>query len=679
MEKFSKAIKYWETSEEEYESLRESLQSLGDDASTSAIEEVADQSTGEVLNEKEINILLRDERSGPRTTQQIVGLLSRRIEYVRSNITSLRSQLQAAGGSSTAAQVSDQAQHDDGADYPLMEIQEQLDEDDNVISSSITPASVAAPQVIEALRKAGINGPSLPQQDDDPPHQVESGSSDEKTVKDSKPTSPILKQTSRSPPKHRRDQQPSPSTSESDSKGSDCKAARRRKSVTFADGTKQAPPTPTEPRSAKDVQAAKRASIARRVKAEVRGSIDALKKVHNAGFISDEVFDRFRQEYVERLQSLPSTIDKHHNVAPQAPSDQKDKPNGLAPPVEEYSPTIPTDESPEDAALRREMIRYNMNEVGAVVAEMHLDDDEQSDRSGSVDSYDESQHRTSSDEDEDSWGMSTNRRLSSDYIEEMQALEQKLNAKSMQNIGSGADIATILQAEKDLEVGPDGNPVKKPVASIDQSRKAVRFANALEVQERPPFPKSVYQSQPREKKATPPVHADIVERAIPTSHSPTTIPSASKKNASRFKNSLAPDPSRTAASTQHPLPLQMQMSSGNQIKTPSLPAFTPPATPKITPTGPPGRTHAPNVIERPYSDSLKQESVFEPSEFDPSILQQELIMDYHRTRNRMIHRQGGFLADEEEQEQQETEGPLVDENGKKISRFKAARLKAGGG
>ncbi|KAL8808326.1 MAG: hypothetical protein Q9182_000146 [Xanthomendoza sp. 2 TL-2023] len=675
MEKFSKAIKYWETSEEEYESLREVLQSLGDDASTSAIKEVAGQSTGEVLNEKEINILLRDERSGPRTTQQIVGLLSRRIEYVRSNITSLRSQLQAAGGSSTASQPFDQARHDDEADYPLMEIQEQLDEDDNVISSSITPASVAAPQVVEALRKAGINGPPVLQQDNDPPHQVESGSSDEKTVKDSKTTSPILKQTSRSPPRHRRDQQPSPSTSESDSKGDDCKAARRRKSVTFADGTKQAPPTPTEPRSAKDVQAAKRASIARRIKAEVRGSIDALKKVHNAGFISDEVFDRFRQEYVERLQSLPSTIAKHPNVAPQTPSDQKDRLNGQAPTVTEYSPTIPTDESPEDAALRREMIRYNQNEVGAVVAEMHLDDDEQSDRWDSVDSNDESQHRTSSDEDEDRWGMNTNSRLSRDYIEEMQALEQKLNAKSTQNIGSGADIATILQAEKDLEVGQDGNPVKKTVASIDQSRKAVRFAHAPRVQERPLSPKSESPSQPREKQVSAPVHTDIVERGIPTSYSPITIPSASKKNASRFKNSLAPDP-RAAANTQHPSPLQMQTSNGNQIKTPSLPGFTPPATPKITPMGPPGRIQAPNVIERPHSDMSNQDSVSEPSEFDPSLLQQELMMDYHRSRNRMIQRQGGFLADEEEQEREATEGPLVDENGKKISRFKAARLKA---
>ncbi|KAL8685777.1 MAG: hypothetical protein Q9224_005674, partial [Gallowayella concinna] len=480
MEKINKAIKYWERSEEEYEDLRESLQSLSDHASTSAINEVASQSAGEVLNEKELNILLRDERNGLRTTQQIIGLLSRRIEYVRSNITSLRSQSQAAGSSATASQDSDQVQHDEGADFPLMEIQEQLDEDDNVISSSITPASVAAPQIVEALRKAGINGSTLPQQDDDPPHQVESGSSDEKTVNDSKATSPILKQTSRSPPRHRCNQQPSPSTSESDSKGDDRKSGRRRKSVTFADGTKQAPPTPTEPRSARDMQAAKAASIARRIKAEVRGSIDALKKIHNAGFISDEVFDRFRQEYVERLQSVPSTIAKQPNVGPQASSDQKDKLNGKAPTVEKDSPTIPMDESPADAALRWEMLRYNMDEVGAVVAEMHLDDDEQSDRSDSVESNDESQHGTGSDEDEDRWGMSTSRPLSSDYIKEMQALEQKLNTWSMQNVKPGADIVTILQAEKDLEIGQDGNPVKKSVASIDQGRKAVRFANALD-------------------------------------------------------------------------------------------------------------------------------------------------------------------------------------------------------
>ncbi|KAI4246515.1 MAG: hypothetical protein L6R40_001878 [Gallowayella cf. fulva] len=675
-ERLRKSISYWQASDEEYKGMREALRSLGVNASVSAINAVGKQSLGKILNEKEINLLLKDERSGPRTGSQIVGLLSRRIEYVQSNVTSLRSQLQAAGGQSNSSQHPSRTEHDDVGEFPLMEIQEELDEDDNIISSSITPASVAAPHIAEALRKAGINDLSTSLQDETPPYKAESEPSDTRAVEDPKTTSPILKQTDPNSSKPCHDQQPSPSTSESDSKGDNRKAGRRRKSVTFADGTKQAPPTSTEPRSAKDLQAAKAASVARRVKAEVRGSVDALKKVHNAGFISDEVFDRFRQEYVARLQTLPSTVFRQPVVSSQTPS----SPENLfkTPKSEDFSPVIPSNESSEDAALRREMLRYHMDEVGAVVAEMHLDEDEQSDRSNSEDPNDENQRQHSSDEDENDWGMSTNRALSNDYIKEMQALEHKLKAKSMQNIGPSADIETILQAEKNLEIGPDGNPIKQSPSSLDQSRKAVRFAKALDVQERPSSPKSVNSSQPRVKKAVGPGHADIVERQTPASHSPTATAPRSKKKASRIRSSLPPDP-RAVAALQHPPPLQMQVSNGNPIKTPSLPAFTPPATPKMAPTGPPGRTHTPNVIERPYNGASDTERASEPDEFDAALLQQELTMDYHRTRNRMIQRQGGFVATEEENEREEAEGPLVDEKGKKISRFKAARLQALGG
>ncbi|KAL8787796.1 MAG: hypothetical protein Q9213_001983 [Squamulea squamosa] len=677
VEKLTSSIKYWESWQEGYEGLKEALQSLGVDAPRTAIEEVGKRSSGELLNEKEINILFRDDRSGPRTAPQVIGLLSRRIEYVQSNITSLRNQLEAVKVAPKASSVSDRVQHDDNEDYPLMEIQEELDEEDNVISSSITPASAAAPQVVETLRKAGMNGLPKPQQDEVVPHKTGYESNAEKSDSDSKTTSPILKQTSGGSPKPRRDQQPSPSTSESDSKGDDCNAGRRRKSVTFADGTKQPTPIPTEPRSARDVQAAKAANRARRIKAEVRGSIDALKKVHNAGFISDEVFDRFRQEYVERLQTMPSKVSVQRPVSRQAPEGQWEKPVGKAS-LEEFSPVMPTNESLEDAALRREMIRYNMNEVGAVVAEMNLDDDDLSDPSDTGDSNTEDERRHSSDEDEDHWGMSTNGLLSSDYIKQMQALERKLNSKSAPNNESSVGIETLLQAEQDLEIGRDGNPTKKTPGptSTNQGEKTVRFANALDIKERPPSPKAAERKQARRMGAKP-VHADIVERSTPVKMPHSTNMPTWKKKASQFKSSLPPE--RQAATVQHVPPLQMQVGNGNQVKTPSLPAFTPPATPKMTPTGPAGRTHAPNVIERPYSDNSNLESVSEPDDFDPALLQQEVSMEHHRARNRMMQRQGGFLASEKEEEEEEAEGPLVDENGKKVSRFKAARIKALGG
>ncbi|KAL8721268.1 MAG: hypothetical protein Q9225_002010 [Loekoesia sp. 1 TL-2023] len=673
MDKLRKSIKIWQLWEVEYEGLREELQSLGNDVSSGTIEEAGSQCAGELLNQKEINLLIRDERKQPRTCQQIIGLLSRRIEYVQSNIKSLQGSLQAAEDKMTAPQALSPVQQNDEEGYPLMEIQEELDEDGNIMSSSVTPASEAAPQVIEALRKAGVLGLQPKKEDGVPGCTSESEPDQTQAPKDADVAPSALKQVNPSPSISAPDQQQSPSTSESDTKGDSRKTGRRRKSVTFADGTKQAPPTPTQPRPAKDVQAAKAASAARRVKAEVRGSIDALKKVHNAGFINEEVFDRFRRGYVERLHNLPATLSKHSIAQRQPSNNQQSISTRKTSTNEDFDPAVPSNESLEDAALRQEMIRYNMNEVGAVVAEMNLDEEDQSQTSSPEYSNEDNELRHSSDEDENDWGISTSSALTSDYIKEMQALDQKLAASSRQTANSNATVEALLQAEDELVVGEDGNPVKKDPAktTTDQEKKAVRFARDLDIQERPPSPKPNGQNQPRARKASAPVHADIVERRNQTNSSPNPTGPTPKKKVSQFKMSRSAE-HQAAMSPKKASHLQIKADNANQVKMPSLPAFTPPATPKMTPTGPAGRTHAANVVERPLSDKVSREDVSEPDELDASLLRQELTMDYHRTRNRMIQRQGGFLANEEEEE---AEGPMVDENGKKISRFKAARLK----
>lgn len=669
VEKLSKSLKYWQIWEAEYEGFREELQMLDDGATSSALEQAGEQSTGELLNQKEINLLLRDDKSQPRTRVQVIGLLSRRIDYVQSNVKSLRGTLEAAEDRLTASEALNPSQHHDEEGYPLMEIQEELDEDENVISSTMTPASDAAPQIVEALRKAGLNGLPTSTQDQPPQGTSEADADNVSAPNAAESAPPILKQGNHEPSKPDLSRQTSPSTSESDTRGDDSKIARRRKSVTFADGTKQAPPV--EARPAKDVQAAKARNTARRIKAEVRGSIDALKKVHNAGFIDEQVFDRFRKEYLERLQDTSSSVPSQSTAKRQVRSSKQQTLTSKTPAAEELKPIIPNNETPEDAALRRDMIRYNMNEVGAVVAEMNLDDEE-SDPSSTGESTEEGDCRNSSDDDEDEWGMSHSHVLNNDYMKDMQALEQKLNAKSIQNVGPHAAIETLLQAENELVVGEDGNPVqKRPEATnTTQGKKAVRFAKALDIQESRASPANVNgkRDQPKEKNASAPINGDIIERSSAANGSNSIAAPASKRKVSQFKSS------KLAAAYNNPSPLQIKASNEGQVKTPSLPAFTPPATPKMTPTGSLGRSHAPSLVERPYTDDMDVANVAEPDEFDEPLVQQELKMDYHRTRNRMIQRQGGFLGRGEEEDG--IEGPLVDENGRKISKFKAARLRA---
>ena len=254
-------------------------------------------------------------------------------------------------------------------------------------------------------------------------------------------------------------------------------------------------------------------------------------------------------------------------------------------------PVIPADESPEDAALRRQMIQYNMSEVNNIVAEMNLDD-EASDASDSDAGSEEMPDDSSLDEDEDKFGRTKRRVLSDEYLAEMRALEEKLNAKAIQNVGPNAP----LEAPASTSGHEKG---KKP--SIQSTSSA---ANKTP---KPPGTKEV-----------------------------------------RFAEELDIQPS------------------------PAPPANSAPPTKPQTPT-PPKSTHVNTIIERPYSASSSAPA--EPDEFDPALLRQEVRTEYHKARNRMIQRQGGFAAPEDDG----PEVPLTEAEGgpKKMSRFKAARLGKG--
>lgn len=254
-------------------------------------------------------------------------------------------------------------------------------------------------------------------------------------------------------------------------------------------------------------------------------------------------------------------------------------------------PVIPSNESPEDAALRRQMIQYNMSEVNNIVAEMNLDD-EASDASYSDADSEEIPDDSSLDQDEDKFGRTKRRVLSDDYLAEMRVLEQRLNAKAVENVGPNAPLeaSTSASGHEKGEQSPiqsisnDGHKTPKPPPT-----KGVRFAEELHIQSSPP----------------------------PPANSP------------------------------------------------------PPATSQ-TPT-PPKPIHTNTIIERPYSSTSTTPA--EPDEFDPALLQQEVKIEYHKMRNRMIQRQGGFTAPEEDG----PEVPLTEAEGgsKKMSRFKAARLGRG--
>ena len=253
-----------------------------------------------------------------------------------------------------------------------------------------------------------------------------------------------------------------------------------------------------------------------------------------------------------------------------------------------FDPVIPIDESPEDAALRREMIKYNMGEVGAIVAELDLDENNASYSDG--ESGEEDYDYSSVEEDEDQYGRTKQRVLTNEYLAEMQKLQQRLK-----NVGPAAAQSSSPRLDdskvpqKDNSISNEGpRRPKGPIA------KGVRFAEELDIQEAP---------------------NEILDKVPTSEQQPVSTQNAHVKH-----------------------------------------------------------IHTPNVVERPFTGSSSSSHPTEPDEYDPGLLNQEVRTQYHRMRNDMIQRQGGFMAPDEDDETGEV--PLTEAEGgpKKMSRFKAARL-----
>ena len=557
--KLQASLRHWQTWEAEYEGLKEEILGAKQTPSREELVSLAREYEGELVNKKEVEDILGP---GTRDAKQVVNLLDRRMDYVEQNVRTVKKQIQVEEDRLAAASVISTPEVRNEEGLPLTEIMEELDEEGNVISSSTSTAGSAKPQLLEVLKKAGIE---LPQS---------STSESITTVPESLPIAG-----NRSTP--------------------EAKATKLTKSVEFAEDTKLGP----------EIEKSKTAN---------------------------------------RLEDIMS-IAKQSEAKPEAP------------------PVIPTNETLEDAALRREMLQYEMSEVGAVVAELNVED-------GS--DWEDEDYGDETTDDEDAYGRSTGRVVDDELRQRMIELEDRLGVRMMENVGKKAsDVDPVQEGIGRVTInGQDATTnsedvEKDPSAKSENSasKKSVRFSEQLDIS---PVPKPVSAPAPIERKAAP--VSDIVERTAPVQSTTTSEP---QKKQSRFKNARAVPGSN----------INGPLSSTTRQSGPSLPLFpAKPSTPKPfsqsiqfapafdnpqnVPTGPEYRTLAPEVIER---DIHLDATIIEPDDLDPQLLHQEIATEYHRMRNRMIQRQGGFLQKEENEIV-----PLTEEEGgpKKMSRFKAARL-----
>ncbi|OAA68932.1 hypothetical protein ISF_03307 [Cordyceps fumosorosea ARSEF 2679] len=333
---------------------------------------------------------------------------------------------------------------------------------------------------------------------------------------------------------------------------------------------------------------------------------------------------------------------------------------------------IPDDEDPDDAALRQQMLKYSMGEMGAVVAELNLEENDDDDDNFDDDEWLEGDGIDDDDDDEedgeDKYGRFTGRMITDKYQRRMLELETKLGVKSRftqkleeeaaerdsdDDDGEGIGRIRIQPKPKpSSSASPSAAPtksiVKEMTSAKNEPKKGVRFANELDIADEAE-PSATLPESKRDsgKDIVEPMSELIVERKAASK--PAAAPPSQRP--SRFKKAAQNQPSIPKG----PLDVPASFLAQHVPDEEELPV----------PTGPEGRTIADTLVEKG--------SVSRPA--GPAVVDDSMMgvaAEHQRLRSRFIRRDGGGFLQEDEgpvQELDETEG-----GGQRVSRFKAARL-----
>ena len=339
----------------------------------------------------------------------------------------------------------------------------------------------------------------------------------------------------------------------------------------------------------------------------------------------------------------------------------------------------PSSKGPDEGKLRQEMLEYvnSVGEVGAIVAEMDLDpaiNDGASDSEVYVDDGD-SVVETSEDEmfEEDEFGRATGKLIDDDYRNHMLELEQKHNAKAIINVGPKDSSGNLENSV--VQAAPSQNQEKKAEKKGKKSTKGVRFAEKLDIREVP----STKKMTPMQDDPEDPLSSSIVEHVFhepPVQHRSFTRnedAASGAQNRNPRSNSIDAKTRKTGSTnilngplarisepTTLALPTQFH---GKSLAAPQGSLET--KRPKQLPKNLEGKVHG-NIVEQPMQET--GQDVAEPDEYDPALIQQQVAIDLRRHRNKSIYQSGGFTQHSDHHEKP------IDDKGRKVSRFKAARV-----
>ncbi|KAK5679752.1 hypothetical protein LTS10_007700 [Elasticomyces elasticus] len=686
LQKLRQSLKYWQRFEAEYEGLKEEILDSPPPLDDAKLTGIAKSYDGELVTETVVLELAGLDKGPLRPSKQILRDIEHRQDYMRKNIETLQRQFFDAENRLETFDFA--ATRDSETGLPLTEIEEELDDDDNVISSRVLRPDQTQVELLESLKKAGVTKEEL--------------DVDWKTEQPLKPaitnaSPPIPSTPALSPFSSKRRPSSSGFDGSSDAAHSfendrppirkksvsftvDTKAAPEivriesedgRKCVTFAEKVAVAPAAPPpDPRTVQfspEIQEIPPSPLGTADPRTVQFS-PTIEEIppQPLGPASPEITAAVKPgaDDNERQKELRASFKPGDRVKTIGDDDE----------VISEDVVIPDDETEEDAEARREMLQYHLHEVGHVVAEMDLDtgddypdddEDEDEDDDGTSSHFTGSTHvgdvgeddtpytsGPSDEEDEDEHGRTTGKLMSDDYRKQMLEMQQRL----IGNMGPAPPDVEIA----DLDAELDAKDVRKLVirdkrssvssASSESSekkggsKKRVSFAEGLDVAEpgSPPL---------KAQKRAEPVAETVAERESPaTSHS---LPPTPMKT-SRFKNARNAPPSKAAVTEPDS---NMDLDDDED-----------------TPMGPPGKILADTLVER---DIPVNTSSHAPSAQDASDVvseRRQLAAEYYRRRNDIVRQQGGFKVDRDEEEEL---GELMEERDgklKKVSKFRAARI-----
>ncbi|OKL56374.1 hypothetical protein UA08_08271 [Talaromyces atroroseus] len=198
--KLRQSLYNWRLWEAEYDGLRDELQNLPEDCTSAEMLQVGIDLEGTVVDEKEVKALIGDEQGNiARSRDQVVQQISRRLDYVKQNVATIEKRLATAGADlDRLLSIESPGPNAATENYAVTDIFEELDENGEVVSSKLSTPADRAPEIMDALKKAGVEVP----EDSKDEKQVDGGDKvnakiESKAQTDSqsgKPSSPVTTQ-----------------------------------------------------------------------------------------------------------------------------------------------------------------------------------------------------------------------------------------------------------------------------------------------------------------------------------------------------------------------------------------------------------------------------------------------------------------------------------------------------